>query len=60
MAYGTDETTLDSFDNVIPDEVFKEVTSISLEEFCFLRDGAPILMRRLEKQSNLSDIFLMK
>lgn len=39
MAYGTDETTLENFDTVIPDAVFKEVTTISLKEFRFLRDG---------------------
>ena len=39
MAYGTEETTLENFDTVIPDAVFKEVTTISLEEFRFLRDG---------------------
>ncbi len=39
MAYGDDEVTLATFDTVIPDNVFKEVTSISLEQFRFLRDG---------------------
>ena len=39
MAYGDDNTTLENFDTIIPDEVFKEVTSISLEEFRKLRDG---------------------
>ena len=39
MAYGTKETTLAIFDQIIPDEVFREVTSISLDEFRFLRDG---------------------
>lgn len=39
MAYGTEETTLENFDKIIPDEVFKEVTSISLAQFRFLRDG---------------------
>lgn len=39
MAYGNDETTLENFDEIIPDEVFKDVTSISLDEFRFLRDG---------------------
>ncbi len=35
MAYGDDST----FDNIIPDKVFLEVTSITLEQFRFLRDG---------------------
>lgn len=39
MAYGDDDTTLENFDAIIPDEVFKDVTSISFEEFRFLRDG---------------------
>ena len=39
MAYGDDTVTLATFDTVIPDNVFKEVTSISLKDFRFLRDG---------------------
>ncbi|MCD7782032.1 MAG: DEAD/DEAH box helicase family protein [Methanosphaera sp.] len=39
MAYGDDDTTLATFDQIIPDEVFREVTSISLDQFRFLRDG---------------------
>lgn len=39
MAYGTDKTTLENFDTVIPDAVFQKVTTISLKEFRFLRDG---------------------
>jgi len=39
MAYGDDKVTLITFDQVIPDLVFREVTSISLEQFRFLRDG---------------------
>lgn len=39
MAYGNDDTTLENFDTIIPNEVFKEVTSISLDEFRRLRDG---------------------
>lgn len=39
MAYGDENTTLESFDKIIPDEVFKEVTSISLDQFRLLRDG---------------------
>ncbi len=41
MAYGDNEVTLATFDNVIPDRVFKEVTSITLDQFRFLRDGGP-------------------
>lgn len=39
MAYGDNEVTLATFDDIIPDAVFKEVTSISLDQFRFLRDG---------------------
>ena len=39
MAYGTRETTLENFDTIIPADVFKDVTSITLDEFRFLRDG---------------------
>ncbi len=39
MAYGDDSVTLETFDQKIPDEVFKDVTSITLEQFRFLRDG---------------------
>ncbi len=39
MAYGNDETTLSTFDSIIPDNVFYEVTSITTEQFRFLRDG---------------------
>lgn len=37
--YGDEETTLSTFDMIIPDEVFYEVTSITLDQFRFLRDG---------------------
>lgn len=39
MAYGDDTVTLATFDTIIPDNVFKEVTSITLDQFRFLRDG---------------------
>ena len=40
MAYGSDaKITLENFDAIVPDNVFIEVTSISLEQFRFLRDG---------------------
>ncbi len=40
MAYGDMEkpVTLATFDKIIPDEVFRELTSISLEQFRYLRD----------------------
>ena len=39
MAYGNDTVTLATFDAVIPNPVFLEVTSITLDQFRFLRDG---------------------
>ncbi len=40
MAYGNEaEVTLENFDTIIPNDVFLEVTSITLEQFRFLRDG---------------------
>lgn len=39
MAYGDEETTISTFDMIIPDDVFYEVTSITLDQFRFLRDG---------------------
>lgn len=39
MAYDDGNLTLDNFDRNIEDNVFKEVTSITLDEFRFLRDG---------------------
>lgn len=39
MAYGDDNTTLKTFDSIVPGRVFLEVTSITLEEFILLRDG---------------------
>lgn len=38
MAYGEPSTTLATFDNTIKDEVFKEVTGITLDQFRILRD----------------------
>ena len=39
MAYGEEGTTLANFDTVIPADVFLDVTSITVDEFRFLRDG---------------------
>lgn len=39
MAYDNGNLRLDNFDKKIEDDVFKEVTSITLDEFRFLRDG---------------------
>ena len=39
MAYGDESTTLAVFDTTVPEQVFYEVTSITVDEFRFLRDG---------------------
>ena len=39
MAYGDDTTVLQNFDTFIPPKVFEEVTSITIDDFRFLRDG---------------------
>ena len=45
MAYGSEgEITLQNFDTIIPAEVFEEVTSITLVEFRFLRDGGDYMV----------------
>ena len=42
MAYGDDGTTLAHFDQIIPADVFFEVTSVTVEQFCLLRDGGDV------------------
>ncbi|HDR1061148.1 TPA: DEAD/DEAH box helicase family protein [Pasteurella multocida] len=39
MAYGESDTTLATFDQTLNNEVFKEVTGITLEQFRLLRDS---------------------
>lgn len=39
MAYGDENTKLENFDRIIPENVFQEVTSITMDQFRFLRDG---------------------
>lgn len=41
VAYVEEGTTLANFDTIIPPDVFEEVTSITVDEFRFLRDGGP-------------------
>lgn len=48
MAYGTDDNhmermiTIDNFDEIVPADVFEEVTSTTLENFRLLRDGGDV------------------
>lgn len=39
MAYGDENLTLDKFDAYVPNDVFEEVTGITIDQFVFLRDG---------------------
>lgn len=50
MAYGDDETRLDNFDKIIPNDVFLEVTSISIDEFRMLRDGYDYINEKTGEQ----------
>ena len=43
MAYGTKETKLENFDTIAPAPVFKEVTSITLDQFRMLCDGGDFI-----------------
>ncbi len=43
MAYGDENTTLETFDDDVPEDVFLEVTSITKDQFHFLRDGGEFL-----------------
>lgn len=45
MAYGDAGTTLEKFDEIIPEDVFLEVTSITADQFRFLRDGGDFTNR---------------
>ena len=39
MAYGNQSLTLDNFDTFVPENVFFEVTGITIDQFRYLRDG---------------------
>lgn len=54
MAYGNDSVTLANFDQIIPDEVFLEVTSITLDQFRFLRDGGPYTDAKTGKEEHFA------
>lgn len=66
MAYGEETTTLAVFDETIKDEVFKEVTGITLEQFRVLRDKYNFfdemvfnqsILEFLNKRSELANYF---
>ena len=39
LAYGDSDTTIDSYERYIPDDVFEDLTSITKDQFKLLRDG---------------------
>ena len=39
MAYGDEQLTLDNFDTYVDEDVFHEVTGITIDQFRYLRDG---------------------
>lgn len=41
LAYGDSDTTIDNYERDIPDDVFKDLTSITKDQFKLLRDGWP-------------------
>ena len=57
MAYGDSETRLENFDRIIPDAVFKEVTSITLDQFRALRDGYDYVDENGETQHFPGNLF---
>ena len=57
MAYGDYNTKLENFDEIIPNNVFKEVTSISIEEFKGLRDGFEYINENGEKVKYEGSLF---
>ena len=52
MAYGDDSVSLATFDRIIPDNVFKDVTSITMAQFRFLRDGGDYIENGETKHFN--------
>lgn len=52
MAYGDEETTLQNFDQAIPEEVFLEVTSVTKAQFRLLRDGGEFVNEETGKTEN--------
>lgn len=58
MAYGENEVTLANFDTIIPDNVFKEVTSISLDDFRLLRDGGTYTDKTTGEEKHLKGNYL--
>ena len=54
MAYGDNTVTLATFDKIIPDNVFLEVTSITLDQFRFLRDGGDYIEEKTGEKKHFA------
>lgn len=54
MAYGDADTTLENFDSIIPDDVFLEVTSITVESFRLLRDGGDYIDKDTQENKHFA------
>lgn len=57
MAYGDEATTLQNFDQAIPEEVFLEVTSVTKAQFRLLRDGGEFVNEETGKTENSPGCF---
>lgn len=57
MAYGDENTTLKTFDSIVSNKVFVEVTSITLDEFRLLRDGGRIADDKGQEKEFSGNIF---
>ncbi len=58
MAYGKDNNiTLATFDQIVPDKVFVEVTSVTLNQFKFLRDGGDFMDANGQTQHFKGNLF---
>ncbi|AUC24424.1 restriction endonuclease [Streptococcus uberis] len=55
MAYGDRQLTLENFDTYVPEDVFKEVTGITVEQFRYLRDGGLGFSGHLFDQSTFDE-----
>ncbi|RYP88658.1 restriction endonuclease subunit R [Nocardioides guangzhouensis] len=57
MAYGDRSTTLTNFDDYTPDDVFQEITGITEEDFCKLRDGREVTDPKTGEVTKVAGLF---
>lgn len=58
MAYGDEQLTLDNFDTYVDEDVFHEVTGITLDQFRYLRDGGDDFNGHLFDASTFNEAIL--